>query len=396
MLIDDQEESGAGPASVTVPAGTAVSDDSIRYVEYLQEKQIAEGWEDFFERESQWFDATTIDAVVRKVAPTLAETDQEVLEIARTMWSSPTGHGTRFESRFTELRYRPILDEIIEAAKELGVTPVRPIDLVTSTDVSCTPMARPTDDRHLLFAGEGTARFCNYWTKAISRVFFTLRSLPNGLNQAEWDNALLSAKPSGIALAALFAVKYAFQGTLLRFYWIPNIADETTWRAALLHSMLLFSIAHEYAHFVAHETNLNTRGALYREDSQNLELWCDKLAIRVCVHVGKKGRLIQVRAGLGALAFFRVLQICYAVQRLYVAAGRVAADHSSNSGLESHPALDLRVEALARELLESAAPEERDLIKTHVDGLLSILAIMERLTIGLITQEIALKTKQEQ
>jgi hypothetical protein len=395
MLTDDQDESRAGPEAMPAAAGAAATDDSLRYIEYLQEKQVAEGWEEFFERESFGLDAATVDALVKKVAPTLGESDEEVLEMARAMLSSRTGPRSRFETRFTELRYRPILDEIIEAAQELGLTPVRQIDLVTSTDISCTPIARPTDDRHLLFAGEGTARFCNYWTKAIARVFFTLRNLPRGVGHAQWDESLLSAKPSGVVLAALFAVKYAFQGTLLRFYWVPNIPEETSWRAAMLHSMFLFLFAHEYAHFVAHESNSNTHGTLSSEDSQDLELWCDNLAIRICAYIGKKKELIQVRAGLGALAFLGAMQICHGVKQLYVAAGRVPAGRDTTSGFESHPALDLRVDALIEEILESIPAKERHLANTHIDGLLSMLAIMERLTIALIQQEITLKRKQE-
>ena len=113
------------------------------------------------------------------------------------------------------------------------------------------------------------------------------------------------------------------------------------------------------------------------------------------MHVGRKKDLIQVRAGLGALAFYRVLQICHAAKDLYVAAGRVAADRVNNDRLESHPALDRRVDAIASELVESAAPDERDLVRTHVSGLLSMLDMMQRLTIALIEQEIALKVKPD-
>ncbi len=255
-------------------------------------------------------------------------------------------------------------------------------------------MARPTEARHLLFAGEGTARFCNYWTKAISRMFFTLRALPDGLSQTEWDAALISANPSGIVLAALLASKYAFQGTLLRFVWIPNISEETDWRAALLHSMLLFSIAHEFSHFVAHETKPEAQGTLSEEESQNLELWCDTLAIRICGHIGRQKGLIHVRAGLGAIAFCRVLQICHAAKEVYASNGRVPAARASGDHVNSHPDLDMRVEALVSELIESADPDEKNLIETHLSGLLGMLQMMQRLAIWLIEQSLTRQAKR--
>ena len=56
------------------------------------------------------------------VAPTLAETDEQVLDLAREMWTAPVELTTAFENRMTEFRYRPILDEIIQVADELGLS----------------------------------------------------------------------------------------------------------------------------------------------------------------------------------------------------------------------------------------------------------------------------------
>jgi hypothetical protein len=374
----------------------ASSDDTYRYIEHLQEQLIADGWTDFFRSENQEPNKDLVEKVLQVVAPTVAETDESVFEMVREMWTTPVDLTTAFESRMTELRYRPILEEIIEAANELGLTPVRPIDLATSTDISCTPMARPTEARHLLFAGEGTARFCNYWTKAISRVFFTLKGLPRGLSQADWDRAMLSAKPSGIALAAMFATKYAFKGTMLQFHWVPNIPEETDWRAALLHAMFSFSVAHEYAHFIAYENNPKTHGMLSEEESQQLEFWCDKLAVKISAHVGSKKGLIQLRAGTGALALYRVMQVCQAVKDLYVATGRLPAGRDINPHMSTHPALEERVGAIVNELIESAETSEQELVRMHVEGCLSMLDMMQRLTIALIEKGIALGARQRE
>jgi hypothetical protein len=391
----DHDEPITGSEPETAELEVAASDDdTYRYIEHLQKHLIADGWEQFFRDDNQAPSKEFVDAVLQIVAPTLAETDERILNMAREMWAAPIQLTTAFETRMTELRYRPILNEIIEAANELELPPVRPIDLATSTDISCTPMARPTEGRHLLFAGEGTARFCNYWTKAISRVFFTVKALPDGRSQAEWDRAMLFAKPSGIALAAMLAIKYAFEGTMLEFYRVPNIPEETDWRAALLHAMFLFSVAHEYAHFVAYENNLATQGILSKEESQKLEFWCDKLAIKISTHVGRKKGLIQIRTGIGALAFYRALQICHAVKDLYVAAGRVPADRNTSDRTRTHPVLQQRVDEIVVELLGSASEDEQESTQTHVNGCLSMLDMMQELTITLVEKVIALHSLQ--
>lgn len=296
----------------------------------------------------------------------------------------------------TTIRYRPILDEIIEAANDLGLEPVRPIDIVTSTDISCTPMARPTSDRHLLFAGEGTARFCNYWTKAISRVVSAMKALDMNLSETDRDADLLTENSPGMALAAVLATRYAFKGTLLRFVRVPDLPEEADWRFALLLSMYQFSVAHEYAHFAAYETRPETHGLLSAEESQNLELWCDRLAIKICRHIGKRMKAPHVRAGLGAIAFFRVLQICRLVEDLYVDAGWISTRRASGDGAGSHPTLDRRIEALVCEIFESVDPDEIDDLECSHQGLFFILDTMQRVALQLVEQSLALTKEQRQ
>lgn len=379
----DEELNGRSRSDDVSRDDATRGDDTFRYIEYLQQQQIADGWSEFFRDENGGRSKDLVEFALQKIAPTVPDLNDEIVGMAREMLSASGGLKTPFESHATEFRYRPILDQVIDAANELGLPTVRPIDLVTSTDISCTPMALPTEDRHLLFAGEGTARFCSYWTKAISRVFFTLRALPEGLSEAGWIKALLSAKPSGISLAAMLAIKYAFEGTMLEFYWVPNIPEESDWRWGLFLSMLLFSIAHEYAHFVAHENNPDVQGMLSGEESQHLELWCDKLAIKILTHIGKKQNRIQIRTGAGALAFNIVLKLCREVKDLYVAAGRIPGSPDNNH-LNSHPALDARLSAIITELLETAPPEDKELVQVHVDGFQAMLEMMHDLAIKLV------------
>lgn len=390
--IRAQHESGPDTSPAGTPRGSEPKDvdDKFSYIAYLQKQLLAEGWETFFREDNQGPSDEELDAILRAVAPTLGDIDERVLEVARKMWTASLELSTEYENRLTEIRYRPILNEIIEAARELEIPAVRPVDLATSTDISCTPLARPTEDRHLLFAGEGTARFCNYWTKAISRVFFSLRSISKGSSQANWDSALLSARPSGVTLAALFATKYAFQGTMLQFFRVTNIPEETDWRGALLHAMLLFSVAHEYAHFVLHENDPEVQGTLSDEESQSLELRCDSLAITISTHIGRKDNLILICTGVGALAFYRILQLCRAVKDRYVSAGRLS-ESTSTPHTDTHPALEKRIAAIVTQLLQPSAANDHESIRRHLDGFQGMFDMMERLTLGEVEQAIALR-----
>jgi hypothetical protein len=64
-------------------------DDSFAYIEHLQRQHIAEGWADFFHDDHNGLDATTIEAILQLVAPTLEEADESIIDAARTMMSSP-------------------------------------------------------------------------------------------------------------------------------------------------------------------------------------------------------------------------------------------------------------------------------------------------------------------
>jgi hypothetical protein len=177
---------------------------------------------------------------------------------------------------------------------------------------------------------------------------------------------------------------------------VPDIPEEAGWRGALLRSMYLFSLAHEYAHFVAYESRPETHGILPDEESQNLELWCDRLAMKTCRHIGKQKNAPHIRDGLGAIAFFRVLQISHLAEDLYIAAGRISTHRASGDRGESHPALDMRIEVLVSEMFESADPDDKKDLEYSQQGLSYILETMQRVALKLIEQSLALTEEQRQ
>jgi hypothetical protein len=139
---EDQHETGLGTRPLVAQQGNESEnvDDTFPYIQYLQEQQMADGWKEFFRDDNKGPDNEVVDATLKMVTPTLGETDERLLEMAREMWTAPVELRTDYENRMTETRYRPILNEIIEAAYDLGIPAVRPIELATSTDISCTPM----------------------------------------------------------------------------------------------------------------------------------------------------------------------------------------------------------------------------------------------------------------
>jgi len=151
------------------------SDDLYDYIEFLQSQLHSAGWEEFHDvtRMKKWY------------AENAARFDHDLVPQYGSI-GSPSAHmerlvadfepKTRFDSPLTEATFGPVLREVEEAAKRIGITLKRTVQLLTSTNVGATPIARPTEGPHYLFIGLGTSSFCNYWSKTFTAV---LRAVPN-------------------------------------------------------------------------------------------------------------------------------------------------------------------------------------------------------------------------
>ncbi|MGL1292299.1 hypothetical protein ACSTJS_24515 [Vibrio parahaemolyticus] len=132
-----------------------------RYVEYLQSGLISEGSEAFISNERDWF-INSRSKIKKSLQEKLGRND-DLHPLAKKI--EDFNGSTKFESFFPMELFKPILDDVTEIYKEIGVTVSATVDLFTSPSMSPGPCALPSIHGHSIFAGEGTMSFCNYWSK---------------------------------------------------------------------------------------------------------------------------------------------------------------------------------------------------------------------------------------
>jgi hypothetical protein len=151
------------------------TDDLYRYIESLQRQLQTPGWEEFhsLSRMKTWFAENSIK-FDGELEPQYSDIGSPAAHLEKLL--SEFEPRTRFDSPLTQATFGPLLAGITLAAERIGIKVSRTVHLATSTDVSASPAARPTEGPHYLFIGLGTSSFCNYWAKAFTAV---IRALAN-------------------------------------------------------------------------------------------------------------------------------------------------------------------------------------------------------------------------
>jgi hypothetical protein len=357
----------------------AFSDDHYRYIEYLQRQTLDEDW-------APAFDATKWKSWITKNRARLQEMAQYTIGsdgpslVAHLERHVDTFEATtRFDLPTTKAIFEPVLAEVKNAVAALGIKPIRSVEIITSTDSSASPAARPTTGEHLLLLGPGTSSFCNYWAKAITAVLLAIPPAV-GFKPIECVKDLeqvFHRDPSGVILAARLSLYYAAFGTMLGFGEVQQPESHLPYRLNLLRSMETFAVAHEYAHLIAEERLTQFSGSLDSTDSQQLEFFCDELGLVISRECGNAANNQLSFSGIGALVFFRAVQLCESVQDLLV--GSVLHRANAQSGLSSHPTPEERIVALKSQIYAKTAPDQRVDLEQFVeeyDRILSIVATM--------------------
>lgn len=281
---------------------------------------------------------------------------------------------TRFDLPTTRLIFQPILDDVRTAADNLGIDPVRDVQLVTSTDITTSPAAMPTTGEHLLFIGLGTSSFCNYWSKVVTSVV-TAIPFAHGLQKvAGTDDVrkILRFDPSGVALAGRLALHNAVYGTALGFgeVHVPNLP----YRVQLLHAMETFAVAHEYSHFVAEEQSRTSGSALEADENRELELFCDALAIEICRDCADRGENFLGFAGIGAFVLLWAVELCQSVRTVLLGAAFPISGSTRHEPEEStHPAPPARIAAIKTRTTESTADDQKQWVQNFFEEYARIL-----------------------
>jgi len=360
----------------------ACTDEHYRYVEYLQRQTLDEDWKECFDAASwKTWALKNGDRLKNLVDYNNSDT---ALSLVAQLEQNITAFEpkTRYEVPFTASIFEPILNEVKDAAAVMGMRPIRPVEIVTSTDSAATPAARPTTSSHLLFIGLGTSSFCNYWAKAVTAA--TMGIAPTlgfaRITDVKDIEQVFRRDPSGLILAMRLSLYYAAFGTTIAFGEVRQPSIYIPYRAQLCHAMETFAVAHEYAHFVAEERLRDFSGSLDDSGSQDLELFCDALGLQISRECGNRTDNYLSFAGIGALVFFRVIQLCESLRGDLIEYGFPLSVAKKEGDKVSHPSTERRIQEIRVRLIETTDADQRastqDFFEEYDRILMGIISIV--------------------
>jgi hypothetical protein len=345
-------------------------DDSYRYIEYLQEQMLQTGWDKFFDASEGKSRATELLRQLKEL-PRWDETTNGrsfANYIERNQEASK--FKTRYEVPISDAIFKTVLDEVALAAEKIGLNAIRPVEVVSSTDISSTLAARPTTGDHLLFAGLGTSSYCNYWSKTITAVVQAIQKSHGfeKITQIEEVEQSFRGDSSGLLLACRLSLHYAFFGTVIGFGKVEQPEEYLAYRVALLQAMETFAVAHEYSHFVAHERFPEVGGTLDPTTNHDLERFCDELGLQISREIGNASKNFLTFAGIGALVFFRTIQLCSDIRTLIIAEHEIKIRDADSAKLESsHPDTEERIAAIRLNLVLKTAADQQEYALSFFD-----------------------------
>jgi len=360
------------------------SDDLKRYIEYLQKQIMVEGTGDFFEGQTaeEWVSDTSnrTERFSNSKYFNGPAVSQYISDIAERFIAK-----TRFETPMTAALFGNTLAEV-RSASETMFKPVRQIELLTATSSTCSPSAFPTNDIHLLFIGAGTASYCNYWAKAYTAVLHAISvASPHPIKSIEDMASVFDHNDSGLLLAGKLAIHYAFFNTALGFGRIDQSDDYLPTRNALLNSIETFVIAHEFAHFIAHEHFPQFSGSLSTDESKALESCCDEIGLSISRLAGMRSGNPYNFDGMGALAFYYSVKLCEDTRTLLKDLGMIPKElHGRPVRESSHPETAERILLIANALVDMSDPEDKVRIKSLVDEAAVIFGTVSFLVLAML------------
>jgi hypothetical protein len=284
-----------------------------RYIEYFQRQLVREGSDEFWQGQKVWFD---------KNRPALAEqylqTSKSRDGTAAALSDSVLAHQDQgeYDNFFSRQIFEPLIRKAIDLCNEGGFPLRNPVRFVNSPAFEPSPAALPSSAEHILFVGQGTFAFCNYWSKIFSSAMAEIGELlPEEHKSPE---AMLSKLKQGHVLvdATRLAVRYAYFDSLIGFGQVEQSKEHMGFRVLLVNSMEIFVIGHEIGHFLGHEEHPETLGILPGTDSKNHELECDAVGLALSTAYGVREENALAFQLIGPLLFFYALRTCEQVKAI--------------------------------------------------------------------------------
>lgn len=211
--------------------------------------------------------------------------------------------------------FEPLLEKLLKLAEEHKIAPKLPIYFSTSPAVDASPAAVPSSERHLLFAGQGTYSFCNYWGKIYTLSLQQLAGVCRRKHTAKYVLPKL-VRRGVIGSATSLAWRYATRGSVLGIgkLAIPDKLSDA--RMLMVTAMEVFILGHEIGHFLLQEDFPDTNGTPPDWSEKDVELHCDVVGLALCTSFGKQEGNPFAYQFIGPLLFFSAMEVCQRVSRL--------------------------------------------------------------------------------
>ncbi|TBU71639.1 hypothetical protein [Phytopseudomonas daroniae] len=255
-----------------------------------------------------------------------------------------------YDDFFAKQIFEPLVKEALEICEANGIALKNPVKFVNSPGLDPSPTALPSSGEHLIFAGQGTSAFCNYWSKIFSSAIAEISELPT--EERSSSEAVIQKLREGHILvdAARLALRYALFNSVLGFGRVEQPRELFGPRVMLVSAMEIFAIGHEIGHFLAHEAYPDASGISPEQDSKTHELECDAVGLAISTAYGVRNGNSFAFQLIGPLLLFYALRICEQVKSILI--------DEPPTPSESHPSHEERFKYALNFLYKAGATED--------------------------------------
>jgi hypothetical protein len=316
-----------------------------RYIEYFQRQLVREGSDGFWQGQKVWFDQNRL-----AIAEQYLQTSKSQNGKAAALADSVLAHQDQgeYDNFFARQIFEPLVRTALDLCDEGGIPLRNPVRFVNSPGLEPSPAALPSSAEHVLFMGQGTFAFCNYWSKIFSSAMAEIGKLPP--EQHKSPEAMLSKLKQGSVLvdATRLAVRYAYFDSLLGFGRLEQPNELMGIRVLLVNAMEIFVVGHEIGHLLGYEAHPETQGIPSGTDAKSHELDCDAVGLAISTAYGVREENAFAFQLIGPLLLFYALRTCDQVKATLL--------DETPAPSESHPSHEERFR-FALDFLDSAGAQ---------------------------------------
>lgn len=318
----------------TQPGLSPEERERIRYLEYFQKTLVHEGTQDFLAEQKRWFELNRSRLASEFAA--LAEAQGKVVPALDNPFLTHQDQ-TEHDSVFTRQIFSPILSKALQVSAKLGYPIRRPVVLANAPSVVVTPAGLPSSDSHMLFIGQGTFSFCNYWAKVFASIFYRAGIVSK---EGACGDAVLTAISADSAMlqAVRLVLRYVRSESLVGFGEFSQEKHLFHLRMLLVTATETFVVGHELAHFFLQEQYPELNGIPPGKTLREVELICDAIGFAICSAVGELDDNEASKNLIGPLLLLYALKLSEDAQEILLGITPPISD--------THPGLTERIRSL--------------------------------------------------